>query len=1451
MKTKKFALLLAFITPSIAMGQSWLDLTSEYIVNPNFDNNQSTGWTYTSNASSQQLNYEAMEFWNGTFDIYQTVNVPNGKYRISVQAYYRTANNSQDAYRNFENGTEDITAFLYANETRVNLVSIYSESSTTNIANGCWGYSTSNNWQDRKYIYFPNNMESASQFFAEGKYTNVLEVEVTDGTLKFGLINENYSANNWCMFDNFRIEYYGTETPVIDISLSENNLTMIEGETKQLTAKITPENATFNKIIWESADPEIASVDQKGNVTAKQKGETTILVYSQKYNDVIAECNVIIEENREGTSSLIINEIQSSNIDMFVDPSFNYGGWVELYNPTDKTVSLYGLYISDDPKNLKKFRLSIENGVVPAKGFKNIWFDHHNVNNSQTNFKLDFDGGMIFLSNSSGEIIASQDYPIAVPRTSYARIENGGNSWGLTAMPTPEKSNESSVFAVGRVEAPSVDKDGQLFVAPIVISVNIPEGTTLRYTTDGTTPTLENGLTTHTGIFRVSSTTTYRFRLFKEGMLPSAVVTRSYILKDREIFLPVVSVVTDPVNLYDDSLGIYVRGVNGRTGNGQRTPCNWNMDWDRPVNFEYFTTEGEMVINQEVDMAMCGGWSRAWEPHSFKLKAEKIYEGKNFYEYPIFETKPYLKHKTLQIRNGGNDTGSRLKDPALQEIVRTSGLNVDGQAYQPIVHYINGEYKGMLNIREPNNKHFAYANYGYDSEELDQFEMSPDSGYCQMTGTEDSFLEWYNLSSNATDPTTYEQICSMVDIDEYINYMAVEFYLGATDWPQNNLKGFKPRFEGGKFRFVLFDLDGTFGTNTPFSTFEWKKDYTFDEIYDTGERLHEEIKFVTIFLNMLENETFRKKFIDTYCLVAGSVFTPERCKEIINKMAEYTYPTLRQESQNPYNTGNNLINSLNNRQQLMINDLKNYWRFQLTNVTEQKVKLSSNIDDALLTVNGMMVPTNKFNGSLFSPITLNVKAPSGYRFLGWQNASGQVMTEKEIFGKGYSWKYYDQGSLDNEAWTQSDFTASTWQTGKAPLGYSSSNSEFNTILDYGSDGNNKRPTYYFRKSFVLSTTPSSEDIFTLNFTADDGFIVYINGQEAGRYLMPTGDVNYNTLASTYANGNPDNGTLSLPMSLFKRGANTIAVEVHNNSVSSSDIYFDAALIHKSFTSADANYVCETEEFIMPNSGDLELIACYEKLSDEELAKEGQTPVKINEICASNSIYINEYFEKNDWIELYNTTDNQIDVAGMYISDNIKKPLKYQIPSDENINTIIEPYGFLIIWADKLNPISQIHTSFKLGADGGEVLLTSENEEWCDTLIYPPHNSDISVGLYPDGGKDVYIMTKQTLAATNVINSYSELWTEPIIPNSIHDVHINRNGGLSIAFNGNEVEVRSEEREIVSINVYNISGQLCLQKSLTLNGYSQIVSLSTLPEGTYVVKATDSEDNRCSIKIFKK
>ena len=116
MKKIIFSLLLstATIAFSYAQEENWIDITEDYIQNPRFDGNSNTGWTYTSDASSQQLTYEAMEFWNGTFDIHQTITVPNGKYLISVQAYFRNKDNDT-GYKEYSNGTENITGYLYAN----------------------------------------------------------------------------------------------------------------------------------------------------------------------------------------------------------------------------------------------------------------------------------------------------------------------------------------------------------------------------------------------------------------------------------------------------------------------------------------------------------------------------------------------------------------------------------------------------------------------------------------------------------------------------------------------------------------------------------------------------------------------------------------------------------------------------------------------------------------------------------------------------------------------------------------------------------------------------------------------------------------------------------------------------------------------------------------------------------------------------------------------------------------------------------------------------------------------------------------------------------------------------------------------------------------------------------------------------------------------------------------
>ena len=144
--------------------------------------------------------------------------------------------------------------------------------------------------------------------------------------------------------------------------------------------------------------------------------------------------------------TLIINEIMSANVDQFYSPSVNFDGWIELYNPTDQVIPLGGLYFSDDSNNLKKWKAPNLLGNIPAKGFKAVWFDNNELANTNVPFKLDLDGGTIYISNASGTIIASQTYPEAMERVAYARTTDCGDDWQLTADPTPGATNTTSAF---------------------------------------------------------------------------------------------------------------------------------------------------------------------------------------------------------------------------------------------------------------------------------------------------------------------------------------------------------------------------------------------------------------------------------------------------------------------------------------------------------------------------------------------------------------------------------------------------------------------------------------------------------------------------------------------------------------------------------------------------------------------------------------------------------------------------------------------------------------------------------------------------------------------------------------------------------------------------------------------------------------------------------------------
>ena len=1062
---------------------------------------------------------------------------------------------------------------------------------------------------------------------------------------------------------------------------------------------------------------------------------------------------------------LIINEVMANNLDVYLDASCNYGSWFEVYNPTDQYVDLGGLYVSSDPANLKQHKLVDYYGYVAPHGYAVISYEHYEVFTQnayrQINDELNLKGGTIVLSDGN-TIISSVTYPAAKPRISYARKTDGGEEWGFTGTPTPEQSNNSSSFAQTQVATPTVSREGGLISGSVSFNVTVPNGATLVYTTDGSTPTLTNGDVSTDGYFRADRTTIYRFRAFRDGYLPSNVVSRSFILNNGNEPFPIISVVTDPHHIFGSDIAIFEKSGNGRPGNGQWENCNWNMDWDRPVNMEYITTDGKTVVNQECNINACGGWSRAFTPHSFKLKANKIFYDQNYFPYQFWKNKPFLKSKTLQIRNGGNDTGCRIKDAALQEIIARSGLYIECQAWQPVHVYINGEPYAVLNMREPNNKHYATANYGMDADEMDQFEIGPDSGYVQKEGTQSAWKKLYTYSKRAIGTTVYKEIGKLLDINAFINYLAMHFYLGNWDWPQNNVKAFRDQNDG-KFRFVVYDLDGALNTTSSISTFLSKQNYTFDRLYGydyststslTNKQLTKEIEFVTIVKGLLNNASFKRQLVDAMCIMGGSVYTPERVQSIVDEMTAY----LSQGGYvNPYGTANDIKSKLTKSWNSSIMDhIKSQ---KLIYTTKQQATFGSNINGASITLNDMAVPTGKFDGYVFAPVTLKADAPAGYRFVGWRSNNGGAETLTLVKATD-TWKYNDNGvSLDNTGWTSPDYDDSSWNSGAAPLGYGKT--QTTNLTQY-------KQTYYFRKTVNIDELPAS---VSMDYVIDDAFVIYVNGVEAGRYQLPNGTITYNTNASTYAYNNPDKGTMTLDAALFHEGTNVIAVEVHNFlNPSSTDILWQATI--NAETQGNTTIVSTDREYTLPAIGSINVTAVWEKYkNDTGLRINRATPIKINEVSAENSMSFNDLYKKSSWVELYNTTDTDLDISGLYISNNASNPQLCKLAGGKNINTIIPAKGYLYISCDNKvsSAISHIHASFKLDNTDDQLVMISSSEdfvannqaffnnhevmrEFTDTLFYGQHGGEQSVGRYPDGAMTYYVLNHPTPAAKNIVQA---------------------------------------------------------------------------------------------------
>ncbi|GEQ84541.1 hypothetical protein ULMS_00490 [Patiriisocius marinistellae] len=158
------------------------------------------------------------------------------------------------------------------------------------------------------------------------------------------------------------------------------------------------------------------------------------------------------------------------------------------------------------------------------------------------------------------------------------------------------------------------------------------------------------------------------------------------------------------------------------------------------------------------------------------------------------------------------------------------------------------------------------------------------------------------------------------------------------------------------------------------------------------------------------------------------------------------------------------------------------------------------------------------------------------------------------FAAGSNWSYNDTGADLGTSWKETNYDDSGWQTGNGKFGYGDGNET--TTLNFGSNGNNKYPTYYFRYEFDISDASQYGDLL-YNILFDDGVVVYLNGVEIHRANMPGGQITYNTYASGTIGGSDENDfDLFSSANLLINGANVIAVELHQATPGSSDLGFD-------------------------------------------------------------------------------------------------------------------------------------------------------------------------------------------------------------------------------------------------------------------------------------------------------
>lgn len=657
-------------------------------------------------------------------------------------------------------------------------------------------------------------------------------------------------------------------------------------------------------------------------------------------------------------AAIVINEICAKNTS-YAASDGNFYDWIELYNPTGNTVNLSGYGLTDNEKNLYKFTFP-DNTVINA-GERLIVFCDSDLTalNGQlaAPMGLSTDGETLILTDKNGTAVDTLTFGIMETNITYGRVPDGSSELAFMNM-TPGAANQKNNVIDVDVPEPVLSQPSGFYDNGFSLSLNVPQGTKVYYTLDGSTPTTASTpYTSPISVSDISSSANVLSAItdivpttmmgggvtaprepVDKAMIVNAIavdengnvsdtVTGAYFIgyNNRASYykdLKVISIVTDKENLFDNEKGIYVLGKTFENWRNSpeynhmarewEIPCNYTQkgaEWEREASMQVFE-DGKLAHSQNIGIRIHGGATRSAPQKSFNVYARSEY-GASKFEFDLFsgsvfsevKNKVIDKFDTFMLRNGGNDGQyTRFRDKLNQLLVADRDMLT--QAMEPSIVFINGEYWGHYEITEKLDEDFVDAHYDVGksnvcivkNEELD-------------AGNEETYAEWEQLyqwvkSTDMSNASNYAQLCEKIDIQSFIDYISAEIYYNNWDWGNNNTalwKCTKPdegnEYSDGKWRFILFDTEYSLNiyNQAPANN-------------DSFNQLTQKDCFISHLLKAaMKNTDFRRQFCTTFMDMANENFNYERVSKLINELSaqykEFTIDT-RDRFWPPANTSN-------------------------------------------------------------------------------------------------------------------------------------------------------------------------------------------------------------------------------------------------------------------------------------------------------------------------------------------------------------------------------------------------------------------------------------------------------------------------------------------------------------------------------------------------------------------